>query len=886
MQAIIDALASAGLGVSGVQSNAIAVGTDLNTISVSGLYGQSQNVNATLVLNYPVAKAGSLLVQRGGNQIVTQLYTEYDTGRIWSRSVYNGVPSVWSMSWDSTTLVKTSSSIDATAGRMLKVGDFGLGATLLSQAFTIVNIDDVTMPNGLYAVGVNTVTGPKPATWGLLEVIGRSNVAGSQGRVHQTFYETDVPTARVWTRVYLPATSSWSPWVRQWDESNLVKTTSSTDSTPGSMLKVGDFGLGLKAVGLEATNIDALSQTGFYTAKINVTPGTWPSGATLCDIFGPTIINIVNDDGPSRSQYLMDRDANTTYYRAMSSSTWKPWQRVATNNDLQGVLTKSVAGGVNVTLTATEAAYGVLWLTGALTANISVIVPAGIGMWTVVNRTTGAFTLTLRQGAVGNPGVVIPPNRQIQVVSNGATTLTQTNTAFVGAEFSSEIQATGLNALRHIQGDYASFWRNDGSSLYLMLTNSGDQYGTYNALRPFAVAMATGKVSLASGVNMPTMPPGTNTTDGATCGFVQAALAALVNSSPAALDTLNELALALGNDPNFATTMTNLLAAKAPLASPTFTGDPKAPTATRGDNDLSLANTAFVQAAFREFGLGSNGSESANVDDLNTLSQSGFYRCSSASANIPFLSYGTVLHSVLNVDVATQIFVSTLTDRMFTRRRNNGIWGTWSEVAYLASPAFTGAPTAPTAALGDNSLKVANTAFVQTALAANVGEVTHFAMSTPPAGYLKRNGAAVSRTVYSALFAKIGTLYGAGDGSTTFNLPDSRGRFDRAWVDGGTIDVGRAMGSDQDSQNLNHNHTGTVSTGGSHSHTATFARERIDAVRLFEGGNSVVGDEMTDGTQGVTTSVDPGHNHTVAIGFTGGNESRPFNTAFLACIKY
>jgi prepilin-type N-terminal cleavage/methylation domain-containing protein len=45
-----------------------------------------------------------------------------------------------------------------------------------------------------------------------------------------------------------------------------------------------------------------------------------------------------------------------------------------------------------------------------------------------------------------------------------------------------------------------------------------------------------------------------------------------------------------------------------------------------------------------------------------------------------------------------------------------------------------------------------------------------------PAGYLSENGLAVSRTTYSALFAAIGTIYGAGDGSTTFNLPDSRGR--------------------------------------------------------------------------------------------------------------
>ncbi|EEU9596996.1 phage tail protein [Escherichia albertii] len=63
----------------------------------------------------------------------------------------------------------------------------------------------------------------------------------------------------------------------------------------------------------------------------------------------------------------------------------------------------------------------------------------------------------------------------------------------------------------------------------------------------------------------PTAPQGTNNTQIATTAYVRAAISALVGSSPEALDTLNELAAALGNDPNFATTMTNALAGKQPL---------------------------------------------------------------------------------------------------------------------------------------------------------------------------------------------------------------------------------------------------------------------------------------------------------------------------------
>ncbi|MDO4693034.1 MAG: phage tail protein [Eikenella sp.] len=81
--------------------------------------------------------------------------------------------------------------------------------------------------------------------------------------------------------------------------------------------------------------------------------------------------------------------------------------------------------------------------------------------------------------------------------------------------------------------------------------------------------------------------------------------------------------------------------------------------------------------------------------------------------------------------------------------------------------------------------------------AAPPGTVMYFAGATAPAGWLKANGAAVSRTTYAPLFAAIGTRYGTGNGSTTFNLPDLRGEFVRGWDDGRSVDRGRAIGSTQ-----------------------------------------------------------------------------------------
>lgn len=77
------------------------------------------------------------------------------------------------------------------------------------------------------------------------------------------------------------------------------------------------------------------------------------------------------------------------------------------------------------------------------------------------------------------------------------------------------------------------------------------------------------------------------------------------------------------------------------------------------------------------------------------------------------------------------------------------------------------------------------------------GAIVPFASPSTKVGWLKCDGAAVSRTTYARLFDDIGTYYGAGDGSTTFNVPDVRGEFVRGWDDGAGRDSGRVYGTKQ-----------------------------------------------------------------------------------------
>jgi len=97
--------------------------------------------------------------------------------------------------------------------------------------------------------------------------------------------------------------------------------------------------------------------------------------------------------------------------------------------------------------------------------------------------------------------------------------------------------------------------------------------------------------------------------------FANAAeLAAIIDSAPGTMDTLNELAAALGDDPAFFTTTANSLALKAPLASPALTGTPTAPTASGTTNTTQIATTEFVQTKVNELIGGA-------PDLLNTLNE-------------------------------------------------------------------------------------------------------------------------------------------------------------------------------------------------------------------------------------------------------------------------
>ena len=271
---------------------------------------------------------------------------------------------------------------------------------------------------------------------------------------------------------------------------------------------------------------------------------------------------------------------------------------------------------------------------------------------------------------------------------------------------------------------------------------------------------------------------------------------------------------------------------KSDIQSPAFTGIPTAPTASSAINSAQIATTAFARTIV-----------DSKASDLTTAYQA--YTTTQIGYN----------NTTINQSIALK--------------------------ANLDSPTFTGVPSAGTATSGTNNTQIATTAFVTSAtnavlqqlnalsqslndaIAATrpvpVGAVFYMLKATVPYGYFEANGQAVSRSTYIDLWNYLGQP-NTGNGSTTFNVVDLRAEFIRGWDDGRGQDAGRAIGSYQQSSNLQHTHL-----IGSRDSTATYGVAYIPEF---------------------VSAVDSGYGPNISTSSSGENESRPRNIALMPIIKW
>jgi microcystin-dependent protein len=189
------------------------------------------------------------------------------------------------------------------------------------------------------------------------------------------------------------------------------------------------------------------------------------------------------------------------------------------------------------------------------------------------------------------------------------------------------------------------------------------------------------------------------------------------------------------------------------------------------------------------------------------------------------------------------------------------------------------------------------------------GSILNFAGTVIPTGWLSCDGSAVSRSAYATLFAAVSTTFGAGDGSTTFNIPDLRGRFTRfndnmlGAAGAAGRDTGRAHGSAQTQTTAKNglsnaasavsgSVSGTVSnTDLTHSHTNNAQLRGTASGGSFSSFGDNVGSLNTPATQNALGN----HNHTFSASLasgsaagqsmTGDAETRPINLSVYAIIK-
>ena len=212
----------------------------------------------------------------------------------------------------------------------------------------------------------------------------------------------------------------------------------------------------------------------------------------------------------------------------------------------------------------------------------------------------------------------------------------------------------------------------------------------------------------------PTAAANTNTTQIATTAFVTGAVTDLIGGAPGALNTLNELAEAIGDDASYAAGITTALGLKAPLASPTFTGTVTVPTPvsnTDASTKVYVDSTASTTASAAATALTNHEADTTNIhgiaDTSILVTTTGTQTLTNKTITTPAgLVKGDVGLGNVDNTADTAKPVSTAQQTALNLKAN------------LESPTFTGTPTLPTGTIavtkspGNNSTAIATTAYV------------------------------------------------------------------------------------------------------------------------------------------------------------------------------
>jgi len=420
-------------------------------------------------------------------------------------------------------------------------------------------------------------------------------------------------------------------------------------------------------------------------------------------------------------------------------------------SSINGTLSKSIAGGININLTAAEAGNSIFLFTGTLTANVSVVFPNAAKTFIVSNRTSGAFSLTIT--TTSGTGIIVSQNTQQELISDG------TNIVLSSNDFHDVILTGNPTAPTVVNTDNSTTVATTGFVKEQNYITSAGAPVQSVAGRGGDVVLGVTDVSGAAPLDnpaltgIPTTPTailGTNTTQIASTAFVEAAMA-VAPGDVTSINTRKGDIVLVSTDITDALTFTPINAATLGAINGTATLDSSGKLTTiqipdslvgavvyKGVWDASTNNPALTSGigtlgwyykvniagnttidGFSQWNIGDviiyNGTTWDKIDGLASEVSSVFGRVgaivmlsSDVTAALGFTPYN---------DTNPSAYINSAGAPVQSVAGRNGTIvlsvADISGAAPLVSPALTGTPTAPNPALSDYSTEIATTAFVK-----------------------------------------------------------------------------------------------------------------------------------------------------------------------------
>lgn len=393
---------------------------------------------------------------------------------------------------------------------------------------------------------------------------------------------------------------------------------------------------------LAGSGINIVTSSGIYTVSLS---DTYLTSSDIAD-FLESVQDIIGQSGLSAGNYV-----NLSYNDSTGLTT-------ISVTGLQPSGNYSVVGHTHITNDITNFASGVSGLlpsvtgSGYATSNfanntytISVTGLQPSGNYSLVGHTHLSSDITNFDIAVSG---LIPPSNFTSLSGVSGITVSNSGTNYTVSLTDPTIQLADITDL-------------SSNGRTFLLTPSSSNLATLITDETGSGSLVFNNSPALSGTpTVPTAPSGTNNTQIANTAFVRTEITNLVNAAPSTLDTLNELATALGNDPNFATTVTNSLASKAALNGAIFTGPVTIPSGTGNFDSLTVNGTGVS--------LSGHSHTSSNITDfsssvsglLPSVTGSGYVMSSftnntytiSVSGLQPSGNYSVIGHSHVIADVS------------------------------------------------------------------------------------------------------------------------------------------------------------------------------------------------------------------------------------------